>query len=101
MVADVVTAEVTAAGYERAVLVPSVSWDTVNSRWRLLCSSPSFGSIEAGTDVRGWWIYELGTDDSDSPLVVWLPFASAEATDGDTFTVTVDGEGVLRGQEIV
>lgn len=99
-VADVTAAEVAVTGYERAVLSGvTATWDSGNARWRLVCSNPTFGSPETGTDVRGWWLYEQGTDDTDSPLLAWLPFDDPEPSDGDLFTATVDAEGVLRNAE--
>jgi len=96
-VADIVASEVTEDGYTRATLSSlTTSWDATNERWRLLCSAADFGAIDAGIDVAGMWIAELVNDDTDSVLISYDEFASAQATDGNTFTVTPTSDGVLR-----
>jgi len=97
VVTDVAASEVSATGYARALATTRVAtWDGTNDRWRLSCATFDFGAIDAGTDVAGVVLAEVITDDTDSPLVTWHPFNAPVATDGGSFTVTIDADGLVR-----
>lgn len=95
VIADVVSSELTTSGYERALLATrTASWDA--GAWKLTTSVMSFGEPESGDDVAGLFLARLVTDDSDSPLIAYIPFDADEPTDGSEFAVTPDASGLLR-----
>lgn len=96
-VSEVSANEPVGASYQRVTLASlTTTWDAANNRWRLVCGAMDFGAIETGEDIAGVWFFLEGTDDTDSVLIDYTEFASAVATDGNSFVVTPTAEGVLR-----
>lgn len=95
VVADVVAAELASTNYERAVVGSrTATWD--GTGWVLQCAGLTFGDPASGDDAAGLIVFEVVTDDSDSPVVGYIEFTAPEATDGSTFTVTPSTDGLLR-----
>lgn len=89
--------EMTAVSYARATAASKTrTVDTTNHRLRYDAADPSFGAAAAGQTAYGMVLFRFVSTDANSPMIAWYPFTTPTATDGTTFTVTLNSSGVLQ-----
>lgn len=109
--------EVTVASYSRKTLAnDTITLDDANDRSVYDADNVPFGNLEVGQTVSAFVVYEFGTADSDSPMILHvdgkIPVVSAApalapstaaitgATQANPVVITSNAHGLVNGEKV-
>jgi hypothetical protein len=98
----VASAEPSVSGYaggfsgagRKTLASKTLTTDTTNNRTKIDAADPSAWTLASGATLKGAVVYWHDTNDAGSAPIVYIEFGSTVPTNGGTFTLPFDADGI-------